>query len=232
MSSALAVAGLRGGYGDSEIIRDIDLDVNEGEVVAVLGRNGVGKTTLVKTIAALLPVAAGTISILGEDVTRRTTHYIARRGVAYVAQEGGLFDELTVEDNLRLVLPPGADLREAGRTAFETFPIFGDRMDQKAGTLSGGQRKLLMVARTILQRPKLIVLDEVSEGVQPSMVGQIGYALQQERERGAAILLVEQKLDFALGLASRYVVLKSGEIVATGTVGSTTAGDVARHLGL
>lgn len=232
MSSALTVAGLRSGYGAVEVIREIDLDVSEGEVVAILGRNGVGKTTLVKTITAVLPATAGTVSVLGKDVTRRSAHHIARRGVAYVAQEGGLFDELSVEENLRLVLPRRTDLVEAGRMAFDAFPIFRERMSQKAGTLSGGQRKLLMIARTMLQRPKLIVLDEVSEGVQPSMVSQIDNAMRRQRERGAAILIVEQKLDFALGLASRYVVLKSGLIVARGTVGPTTTDDVARHLGL
>lgn len=230
MTAALSISGLRAGYGLTEILRGIDLEIAPGEAVAVLGRNGVGKTTLVKSVMGLLPLAGGNITVLGEDVTERAPHHVARLGVAYVAQDGGVFDELTVEENFRIALGRGVDLAIAGQRAFAAFPVFAQRLDQKAGTLSGGERKMLMTARVLLQKPKLLVLDEVSEGVQPSNVREIALALRDEQARGAAILIVEQKLDFALGLASRFVVLKRGTTVMSGDVGSDTARQVTEHL--
>jgi ABC-type branched-subunit amino acid transport system ATPase component len=230
MTPALAIAGLRSGYGSTEILQGFDLEVAEGEVVAVLGRNGVGKTTLAKSIMGLLPVRGGSVSVLGQDFTGRASHHVARRGVAYVAQEGGVFDELTVEENFRIVLARGVNLATAGERAFAAFPVLASRLDQKAGTLSGGERKMLMTARMLVQTPKLIVLDEVSEGVQPSNVREIAVVLREEQARGAAILIVEQKLDFALGLASRFTVLKRGTTVAAGEVGPETSAEVIRHL--
>lgn len=230
MTSALAISGLRSGYGCIEVLHGMDLEVAQGEVVAVLGRNGVGKTTLAKSIMGLLPAIAGTISVLGKDLTGRASHHVARRGVAYIAQEGGVFDELTVEDNFRIVLARGEDLARAGERAFAAFPVLADRLPQKAGTLSGGERKMLMIARMLVQAPMLIVLDEVSEGVQPSKIREITVALREERARGAAILMIEQKLDFALDVASRFTVLKRGTTVAAGEVGPTTAVEVAKHL--
>jgi len=230
MTPALAIAGLRAGYGSTQILQGIDLEVAQGEVVAVLGRNGVGKTTLVKSVMGLLPASAGAISVLGQDLTGLPPHHVARRGVAYAAQEGGVFDDLTVEENFRIVLARGADLRMAGERAFTVFPVLADRMKQRAGTLSGGERKMLMTARMLVQAPKLIVLDEVSEGVQPSNVREIGMALREEQARGAAILIVEQRLDFALGIASRFMVLKRGTAVAEGKVGPGSVADVTKHL--
>lgn len=230
MTQALAIADLRAGYGATAILHGIDLQVAEAEVVAILGRNGVGKTTLVKTAMGLVRPTSGTVSVLGADVTGDAPHRVARRGVGYVPQEGGIFDELTVEENFRIVLKRGDLLKRATHTAFEAFPVLGERLGQAAGTLSGGERKMLMVARVLVQQPRLIILDEVSEGVQPSNVGQIAAALRDEQVRGAAILVIEQKLDFALSLASRFCVLKHGVAVAEGPVAESTATEVTRHL--
>lgn len=230
MRRALVVEGLRAGYGSVEILQGIALQVDKGDVLAVLGRNGVGKTTLVRTIMGVLPPRAGAISVLGRDVTGRSSHHVARAGVAYVAQEGGLFDELTVEENFRMVLPRAAKLRDECERALSIFPVFRDRLTQKAGTLSGGQRKLLMAARVLVQRAELILLDEISEGVQPSNVSQIAAALREEQARGASVLLIEQKLEFALDVASRFAVLKGGSTVAAGEVGPRTTSEVTKHL--
>lgn len=232
MRNALVVEGLRAGYGSAEILQGIALEVGKGDILAVLGRNGVGKTTLVKTIMGALPPRAGSISVLGRDVTGRSSHHVARAGVAYVSQEGGVFDELTVEENFRMVLARASKLREECERAFGFFPVFRDRLTQKAGTLSGGQRKLLMAARMLVQRADLLVLDEITEGVQPSNVNLIAAALREEQARGASVLLVEQKLEFALDIASRFAVLKGGATVAAGEVEPGTTSEVTKHLTL
>lgn len=226
----LEITDLHSGYGATTILRGVSLSLDVGEVLAVLGRNGVGKTTLVKTVVALLRPSAGGVNVLDVDVTEADTHQVARLGVGYVPQEGGVFDELTVAENFRIVLKRREGLASAAERAFCAFPVLADRLDQKAGTLSGGERKMLMVARVLVQRPQLILLDEVSEGVQPSNVRQIERALREEQARGAGILVIEQKLDFALSLASRFAVLKHGTTVATGPVDENTAAEVTGHL--
>lgn len=230
MTRALQVEALRAGYGPVEILGGIDLGLNRGETLAVLGRNGAGKTTLVKTIMGILPPHGGTVAVLGEDVTGRGAHHVARAGVAYVPQEAGLFDDLTVEDNFRIVLPKAASFTSALQRSFSLFPVLADRLSQRAGTLSGGQRKLLMAARMLVQQADIIVLDEISEGVQPSNLRQIQMALKEELVRGASVLLIEQKLNFALEIATHFAVLKTGNIVAEGQVKPETASQVTTHL--
>jgi branched-chain amino acid transport system ATP-binding protein len=228
--SALMVAGLRAGYGSTEILHGVSLDVREGEVVGLLGRNGVGKSTLVKAVAGVLPSRGGQVLLDGQDVTRWPSHRVARHGVAYVPQDGGLFDELSVAANLQIPLGRGERLARAAERAFKAFPVLADRLAQRAGTLSGGERKMLMVARVLLQRARLVLLDEVTEGVQPSVVAQMAAAIEEERARGVAVLMVEQKLRFALEQASRYIVMKGGAIVDQGMVDATTAEAIEEHL--
>jgi branched-chain amino acid transport system ATP-binding protein len=228
--TALVIKGLRSGYEGPEILRGIDCTIERGQVVAVVGRNGVGKSTLTKTIMGIVRPRAGRVLLNGHDVAGRAPHSIARRGVAYVPQEKPLFDELSVRANLEIVLPRTTRLREHAERAFSFFPVLAERLGQKAGTLSGGERKMLMVARVLLQNPDVVLLDEVTEGVQPSAVALIGTAIEEERRRGAGVMLVEQKIDFALASADRVLVMKHGEIVVESEVGTTTAAEIERHL--
>lgn len=230
MSRALAVTGLRAGYGRLPVLHGIDLRVEHGEVLAVLGRNGVGKTTLAKAVMGLLPTNDGQVQVLGNDVTQWNAHKRARLGVAYAPQELPIFDELTVEQNLTLAVRDRSRGGVAKAAAFEAFPVLGHRLAQSAGTLSGGERKMLLMARALVQNAHLLVLDEVTEGVQPGIVNTIGDTVRREVARGCAVLLIEQRLDFALGLADRFVVMHAGEVASRGTVTEGTADEVARHM--
>jgi urea transport system ATP-binding protein len=229
--SALTVTGLRSGYDGTEILHGLDIEVGRGEIVALLGRNGVGKSTLIRTIMGIVRARAGRIEIGHLDVTALAPHRIARSGVAYVPQEGPLFDELSVRANLEVVLSRRRNVGDArSERVFTAFPVLRERLNQVAGTLSGGERKMLMMARVLLQDPDLVLLDEVTEGLQPSAVAQVGQAIHEAREEGASVLLVEQKIDFALTCAGRVLVMKHGEIVAASDVKKITANEIERHL--
>lgn len=228
--SALRVSDLRAGYNGSDILVGVSFEVERGQVVGLLGRNGVGKSTLLRTIMGLLRARSGKIELGGQVVTDWPAHRIAGLQVAYVPQDGALFDELSVRSNLEIVLPRGDRLDRRAEQAFKSFPVLAERLNQRAGSLSGGERKMLMMARVLLQEPDLILLDEVTEGVQPSVVAQIGVAIEQQRERQAAILLVEQKIDFALRIASDFLVMKRGEIVERGRVAGAVASVIKEHL--
>lgn len=228
--SALRISDLRAGYNGSDILSGVSFEVGRGQVVGLLGRNGVGKSTLLRTIMGLVRARSGTIELGGRIVTDWPTHRIAGLQVAYVPQDGALFDELSVRSNLEIVLPRRDRLERRTEQAFESFPVLAERLNQRAGSLSGGERKMLMMARVLLQEPDLILLDEVTEGVQPSVVAQIGVAIEQQRERHAAILLVEQKIDFTLSIASNFFVMKRGEIVERGNVADAVASVIKEHL--
>jgi ABC-type branched-subunit amino acid transport system ATPase component len=228
--TALYVKNLRAGYGPVDVVRDVDLEVADGEVVALLGPNGVGKTTLLKAVTGVLPVRRGHVSIFKQQVANWPSYRIARRSVAYAPQDAALFTELSVRDNLALALPRSLRLGNVGTRAFAVFPELKERESQKAGTLSGGEQKMLIMARALLNQPRLLLLDEITEGVQPSIVSRIGRTIEGERARGAAILLVEQKLAFALKLASRYVVMHRGQVAATGRVNPHTAAAIERYM--
>lgn len=230
MTAAIEVNGLRAGYGRLSVLHGIDFHADASEVVAVLGRNGVGKTTLAKTIMGLVPATAGQVKLLGKDVTTWKPHQRARLGVAYAPQELPIFDELTVEQNLVLATRDRFSKDETHAAAFAAFPALGDRLTQRAGTLSGGERKMLLMARALVQRADLLVLDEVTEGVQPAIIDTIGRTIEREVARGCAVVLIEQRLDFALQFASRFVVMHAGEVAADGDVGAETAGVVAKHM--
>ncbi len=222
-ASALALSGLSSGYGEAVIVRDVTFDVRPGEIFALLGKNGMGKSTLLKTVMGYLPAHAGTISLFGDNITGQPVHRVARRSIAYTPQEQALFQDLSVEQNLRLGLRDESLFAPGVKRIGEIFPVLPGRMAQRAGTLSGGEQKMLLVARALMSRPRLMLIDEISEGLQPSVIDRLAAALRDERaQSGTSILLIEQNVKFALAVADRYAVLKLGEIVDAGEV--ATAG--------
>jgi branched-chain amino acid transport system ATP-binding protein len=220
------------GYGGTVVLRDVSLHVGEGEIVALLGRNGVGKSTLLKTAMGYLRPRSGSIAFAGAPAVGTPTHRLARRGIAYVPQERALFADLSVAENLRLGLPRDRVFAERAAEVGDIFPVLGRRMPQKAGTLSGGEQKMLLLARALIARPAVALVDEITEGLQPSVVERlVGVLGDARRARGTAMLLVEQNLRFALEVADRYVVMDNGELVAHGGCGDPGAAvAVERHL--
>jgi ABC-type branched-subunit amino acid transport system ATPase component len=228
---ALDVAKLASGYGDSLVIHDVSLTVGRGEIVALLGKNGMGKTTLARTILGFLPPRQGTIVVGGKDVTGSTPDIMVRNGIAHAPQEKAIFQDLSVRDNLRLASADDRTFRDNVNRVFDIFPFFEQRLAQKAGTLSGGEQKMLIVARAIMVRPRLLIIDEISEGLQPSVVERIAGVLRDERDSNAtSILLIEQNIAFALSIADRWAVLKRGEIDDVGIVQAGAAETIADHL--
>jgi urea transport system ATP-binding protein len=211
----LVVENLDAGYGESHVLHAVSLEIGEGEPVCLLGRNGVGKTTLVKSLMGLLAPMRGSVRLDGEELVGLPTHVISRRGIGYVPQGREVFGSLTVEDNLRLARGKRGDIPSE---IHELFPILTDRRYQRAGTMSGGEQQQLAIARALMTEPRLLILDEPSEGVQINIVLQIRELLQRlSTELGVAILLIEQDLDFALDVGARGYVMEKGRIVATGT---------------
>lgn len=231
MSAALEIDGLAAGYGDSMVLRNVRLAVQPGEVMAVLGKNGMGKTTLLKTVMGFLPARAGRVAIFGTDATGMAPYRMRSLAVAYSPQDQAIFQDLTVEDNLRLGLPRGAAFADEVRRVAGFFPFLAKRQRQKAGTLSGGEQKMLIMARALMARPKLMLVDEITEGLQPSVITRLGEVLRAQRQEGTAMLLIEQNVRFALGLADRYAVLTRGEIVDRGEAAAAGAeGRIHDHL--
>ena len=224
MTAALELAGVSSGYGEALVLRSLDLTVQPGETFALLGKNGVGKSTLLKTIMGYLPARRGRILVAGAETTGLAPHRIARRSVAYTPQEKALFQDLTLADNLRLVMSNPKDVQVGLDRIAAWFPVLRNRLHQRAGTLSGGEQKMLLMARAILPEAKLMLIDEISEGLQPTMVAALVNVLKAEhRRRPVAMLLVEQNVPFAFSLADRFAVLKRGEIVARGSVSDQNA---------
>lgn len=229
----LTVEGLTAGYGRSVIIHDVTLEVPPGHVVCLLGRNGVGKTTLLKTLIGLLRPRAGRIVLDGRDVTALAPHQRARAGIGYVPQGRGIFGQLSVRENLLMGLE--AAPREATTDALdmvdELFPVLGTLATRVAGTLSGGQQQQLAIARALVGRPRVLLLDEPTEGIQPSIIWEIERAIALLRaQRGLSILLVEQFVEFATGLADDYYLLEKGTVVAHGLARELTEAQVRAYL--
>jgi ABC-type branched-subunit amino acid transport system ATPase component len=229
---AVAVKGLEGGYGGSAVLHRVTLDVRRAEIYAILGKNGMGKTTLLKMLMGLLPTRAGRVEILGENVSGWLPYRITKLGVSYVPQEKAIFQDLSVEENLRLALRDASAFGGRFDRVARWFPVLKERRGQRAGTLSGGEQKMLLVGRALLTRPRLVLVDEISEGLQPAMVTRLQEILAEERRaQGVAIVLVEQNVAFALALADRYAVLKVGAVVETGSADDAGARErVERHL--
>ena len=230
--NALAIEGLVSGYGEAMVLQGVSLHVAPGEVVAVLGKNGMGKSTLLKTVMGFLPARAGTVRLFADQIVGTPPHQLAARGIAYSPQDQAIFQDLTVEENLRVGLTRGASFAAGLDRIAEFFPFLAKRRRQRAGTLSGGEQKMLIVGRALLARPKLMLIDEITEGLQPSVILRLAEVLRAEKQSGgAAILLVEQNVRFALSLADRYAVLARGEIVDAGEAGAADADErIAGHL--
>lgn len=229
MTDMLRLEAVSSGYGEAMVLRGLNLAVPRGSIVALLGKNGMGKTTLLKAAMGFLPKRAGRVFIGGHDVTREPAHRIARGAVSYTPQEQALFADLGIRDNLRLGLARDAALNERMADIVELFPFLAGRDGQRAGTLSGGEQKMLLVARALLSRPALMLVDEITEGLQPSVIERVGTALRRERERfGTTMLLVEQNVGFALAVADRYAVLKRGTIVVEGATSDPGAAEAIR----
>jgi branched-chain amino acid transport system ATP-binding protein len=207
----LELRNVSAGYGDHVVLRDLDLVVPESSVVALLGPNGAGKTTLLKVAAGLLRPKSGALTFDAQDVTGWSPDRLARAGVCHVPEGRGIFRELSVRDNLRLQAPPSVDLA-AVPAATEAFPVLGNRLNQRAGTLSGGEQQMLALAHAWIAQPKLVLLDEVSLGLAPKLVDAIFDYLRQLAARGCALLLVEQYVSRALELADYVYILKKGRV--------------------
>jgi urea transport system ATP-binding protein len=230
----LAIKGLNQFYGGSHILWDVDLQVPQGSCTCLMGRNGMGKTTLLKCIMGLLPIASGEMRYgEAEDLTKLPADRRARIGVAYVPQGREIFSQLTVEENLRIGFGarPGPALREVPEQIFTWFPVLKKMLKRRGGDLSGGQQQQLAIGRAMVLDPKLLILDEPAEGIQPNIVHEIGDTiLRLNRDAKLTVLLVEQKLPFARRVASEFRIIDKGRIVADGAISALTDQLVHEHL--
>jgi urea transport system ATP-binding protein len=216
-NALLSVDGLNQYYGGSHILRNLGFEARLGEVTVVLGRNGVGKTTLLKSLMGVVPVKTGQVVLAGADITRATPYERVRAGIGYVPQGREIFGRLTVEENLRMGLATRAGSTRIPAELFDLFPVLQQMINRRGGDLSGGQQQQLAIARALAAGPKLLMLDEPTEGIQPSIIKDIGRVIRMLADRGTmAIVLVEQYYDFAAELADQYLVMERGEIVARG----------------
>jgi urea transport system ATP-binding protein len=227
----LQVRDLEVSYGRTQVLFGVSLDVPDGSLVCVMGRNGVGKTTLLNAILGILSPTRGSITFDGREMKRRPTHARVRSGIGYVPQGHGTFPQLTVWENLNVVLD-ASNHRDRGALddALDRFPRLTPMLKRKAGFLSGGQQQQLAIARALITRPRLLILDEPTEGIQPSIIDEIEDTIAGLHRDGLPILLVEQYLDFAVRLADRFVVLDGGEIVRTGEAADLQDESVRRLL--
>ncbi|MGE5201508.1 MAG: urea ABC transporter ATP-binding subunit UrtE [Acidobacteriota bacterium] len=228
----LTVEGIDLYYGASHILRRVGVGAERGKVTCILGRNGVGKTSLLRAIFGLQPIRAGRIRWDGEDITALEPHVRARRGLALVPQGREIFPRLTVQENLETGFAPLPRAeRRIPAEIFALFPVLGDMLRRRGGDLSGGQQQQLAIARALVTRPRLLVLDEPTEGIQPSIIKDIERVIRGLAARGdMAILLVEQYFEFARALADAYVVMDRGEVVLSGRTGDMVEADVRRYL--
>jgi len=217
----LAVENLDQYYGGSHILRDLSFEVKTGQVTALLGRNGVGKSTLLKCLMGLVPAASGTITFDGRDITRAASHQRVRAGIGYVPQGREIFPRLTVQENLLMGLAPKPAGTSLPPRIFEMFPVLKQMLKRRGGDLSGGQQQQLAIGRALAAAPKLLILDEPTEGIQPSIIKDIERAIRALAEEGSmAILLVEQYYDFARSLADQYLLMERGEFIKRGAGGN------------
>jgi len=219
----LEIIGVTAGYGRTRVLHDVSLTVPTASAVSIMGHNGAGKSTLLRVATGLLPVMSGRVLIDGEDVTRMPPSKRVQRGLGYVPQGQQSFPQMTTLENLQLVARRASDIDEV----FDLFPVLKGLLARRAGLLSGGQRQQLAIARTLLTKPRLLVLDEPTEGIQPNIVADIERVIIDLTRRGdLSVLLVEQHVGFALRSTSAYYVLQSGRIAMTGEGGAAAIDDV------
>src|SRR3954471_12437162 len=262
MSALLQLSAVETDIGGSRILRGVTLEVNSGEVVALMGRNGVGKTTTLKSVTGVLPVRAGSILFNGQRIEQMPVDVRARAGIGYVPQGRDIFPHMTIEENLHVGLVvhgrKGAEARRMLDRVYSLFPVLKEMLSRKGGVLSGGQQQQLAIGRALLTNPKLLILDEPTEGIQPSIIDQIGdtlkklkapaapvevlaqaedavheikHAVQQlKQEHALAILLVEQYVDFCREVADRFYAMDRGAVVVSGPIASLTDELVQKHL--
>ncbi|HYP09108.1 MAG TPA: urea ABC transporter ATP-binding subunit UrtE [Bryobacteraceae bacterium] len=230
--SVLAIKGLNQFYGGSHTLWDVDLDVPAGSRMCLMGRNGMGKTTLLKCIMGLQQTRSGEIAFEGADLVKRPAEQRAKIGIGYVPQGREIFSHLTVEENLRI----GLGVRKGGprwvpERIYDLFPVLKKMLKRRGGDLSGGQQQQLAIGRALVLEPKLLILDEPTEGIQPNIVHEIGdIVLKLNQEEGLTVLLVEQKLPFARRVASEFCILDKGRRAAAGPIGDLTDDVVRAHL--
>jgi urea transport system ATP-binding protein len=221
-------------YGESQVLWDVSLDVPAGSVVCLMGRNGVGKTTLLKSIMGLLPTRSGRVAFDGTDLGGRRPEERAGCGIGYVPQGREIFPNLTVQENLRMGLLGSRRNGHGGgdplEHVFELFPKLQTLLGRKGGVLSGGEQQQLAIARVLLARPKLLLMDEPTEGIQPSVIDQIEETIERIKGQGISVLLVEQYLEFAWRLASAYAIMRKGTIVSRGSTKDLREDMVRQHL--
>ena len=212
--TSLELNGIRAGYSTATVLRDVSIAVPQGSLVALLGPNGAGKTTLLSVAAGLLRPAAGSVLLNGMDLTKRPAQRRLRDGLCLIPEGRGIFPSLTVRDNLKLLAPPWSS--DGIDAAIEIFPVLGERIAQVAGTLSGGEQQMLALARVVLARPKLVLLDEISMGLAPLVVDQLYGVLQDLARTGISMLIVEQYVQRALGICSFAYILNKGQVAYSG----------------
>ena len=224
----LKVDNLNQFYGGSHILRNVGFDAKPGEVTVILGRNGVGKTTLLKSLMGVVPIKTGTMTLDGRDLTRLTSYQRVRGGVGFVPQGREIFGRLTVEENLCMGLATKPGSASIPAELFELFPVLKQMLGRRGGDLSGGQQQQLAIARALAAEPTLLLLDEPTEGIQPSIIKDIGRVIRMLAGRGKmAVVLIEQYYDFAAELADQYLVMERGEVVMRGR-GKDMQGDGVR----
>ena len=226
----LTISDLHAAYGQSEVLHGIDIDVAPGEIVAVMGRNGMGKSTLMKTLMGIVPTKSGTITVDGTDVTTLKSHTRVAKGLAYVPQGRMIFSTMTVQENIETGLTVTGS-RKVPQDLYTMFPVLLEMKGRRGGNLSGGQQQQLAIARALASNPKVLLLDEPTEGIQPSIIREMGRTLKKIRdERGLSIVVSEQVLSFAMDVADRVLVIENGAIVHESLRADIDEAQVARFL--
>lgn len=230
----LEVKDIYAGYGQVQVLHGVSLDVAAGEILCVMGRNGAGKTTLLRSIMGIVQIEDGVISLESEAINTLPGHEIPRRGIGYIPQGRRLFPELTVSENIEMGLMVRKVSSDTRDWVLDLFPRLRERLDQRAGTLSGGEQQMLATARALALRPKVLLLDEPTEGLQPSMIEQIRQVILKMKDEGFAIVLVEQRIDAVLALADRVTMIENGKSVETLTAKELGASPdkIKRYLGV
>ena len=230
----LVLSGVSSGYGEALVLRDFSLSLAAGEVLCLLGRNGAGKTTALKTIMGLVPAASGSIRLEGNELTTLPAHEIPRRGIGYVPQGRRLFAELSVRDNLEIGLMARGSGQDARERVLDLFPVLRERLSQRSGTLSGGEQQMLAMARALCLDPSVLLLDEPTEGLMPAMIARIREVVAELARRGVSTLLVEQRVEAVLAVADRVLFVENGQSRETVSVEALRSdpGLVRRYVGV